>query len=403
MYESAVSQFTDSEDNPDYRQPPANVDAEQALLGAILVNNLALSHISDALRADHFLEPVHQRIYAAIQHFHDKGQIANPVTLKHYFDQDEMLTEVGGGEYLARLAGAAVSVINVSDYSRIIHDLAMKRELITVGEQVVNSAYAHDIQHSAMRQIEHAEQSLFNLATHGEQSSGFKSFSRTLTTTISQAEKAHKNRGTVVGVSTGLREMNQMLGGMQRSDLLILAGRPSMGKTALATTIAYNAAIALQRQHEEAVKKGDAGPADKPLAVGFFSLEMSAEQLATRILSSRTGLNSSKILRGELSNDEFSTLLQGSQELDSLPFFIDDTPALSISALRTRARRMKRVNNLGLIVVDYLQLLRGSSTASQANRVQEVSEITQGLKAIAKELDVPGDGALAAFACSRAT
>ena len=375
---------------PDYRQAPHNLDAEQALLGAILVNNVALNHINDHLRADHFYEPVHQRIYATIQRFHDRGQIANPVTLKHFFDQDQSLQEIGGSEYLVKLAAAAVSVINVTDYSDLIYDLAIKRELITIGEEVVNNAYDLAEDEAATTQIERAEQQLFNLSSSGEGSSGFKQFRFSSGEAVARAERAIKRRGDVVGVSTGLTDLNRMLGGMQNSDLLILAGRPSMGKTALATTIAYNAALRFQREFEDAIARGEKNAdRDKPPSVGFFSLEMSAEQLATRILSARAAINSSGILRGDLSNDQFSSLVQASNELSDLPFYIDDTPALSISALRTRARRLKRVHNLGMLVVDYLQLVRPATSNSQTNRVQEVSEITQGLKAIAKELDIP--------------
>ncbi len=373
-----------------YRQAPHNIEAEQALLGAILVNNLALNNLNDALQPNHFYEPVHQRIFSAILHFHDKGQIANPVTLKHYFDQDETLTDIGGGEYLARLAGASANVISVADYSNILYDLAIKRELISIGEEVVNTAYDQNIAAPAVQQIETAEQQLFNLAAFGEHNSGFLAFSHSLNSAIAKAEFAFKNSGEVVGVTTGLRDLDKLLGGLQKSDLLILAGRPSMGKTALETTIADQAALGFQQEFEKERQANPDGSAfTKPQSVGFFSLEMSGDQLATRILSARANLNASNIMRGDLSNDEFSRLVTASNELNSLPFFIDDTPALSISALRTRARRLKRVHNLGLLVVDYLQLVRPSSSNSQANRVQEVSEITQGLKAIAKELDIP--------------
>ncbi len=363
------------------REAPHNLEAEQALLGAILVNNLALNHVSDRLRPEHFYEPVHMRIYEAILRLHDKGQIANPVTLRHFFDRDETLADIGGGEYLARLAGAAVTVINVTDFSEILYDLALKRQLIELGEGLVNEAYDQRIEVPAMEQIEAAEQSLFNLSAHGERQSGFRPFAHSGGLAMTKAEFAFRNKGQVVGVSSGLRDLDRLLGGMQKSDLLILAGRPSMGKTALATTIAYQAALKFMSRTQEAH--------EKPLSVGFFSLEMSAEQLATRILSARTGINSSQILRGDMEHSQFSELIEANRELTALPMFIDDTPALSISALRTRARRLKRVHNVGAIVVDYLQLVRAMHITNQTNRVQEVSEITQGLKAIAKELDVP--------------
>ena len=373
------------------RQPPHNMEAEQALLGAILVNNIALNHVMDSLRPDHFYSEVHQRIFAAITHFHDKGQIADPVTLKHYFEKDADLAEVGGGDYLSRLAASAITVIDVGSYSEVVYDLALKRRLIDIGERMVNTAYRNELDNGAFDQIESSEQELFTLASSGQtRESSAKPFSHTIAKSLANAEHAFKNKGTVIGVTSGLRDLDALLGGMQRSDLIILAGRPSMGKTALATNMAYNAAIHFQEVFERA--KRDPNVTEKPRhaqAVGFFSLEMSGEQLATRILASRSGINSSKILRGDMENSEFSELVQACRELNDLPFLIDDTPALSISALRTRARRMQRTHSLGFLVVDYLQLVRGSNTKSSDGRVQEVSEVTQGLKAIAKELNVP--------------
>ncbi len=370
------------------RQAPYNIEAEQALLGAILINNEALQYLNDRLMPEHFYEPLHTKIFSAIRHFYDKGQISNPITLKHFFDRDETV-DIGGGEYLARLASSAVTVINVTDYSDIIYDLALRRKLIELGESVVNRVYELSLEHNAMRQIEAAEQSLFQLAAHGDTQEGFRSFKFSVMDAVKKAEIAFKNKGEVIGVSTGLRDLNKLLGGMQNSDLLILAGRPSMGKTALATTMAYKAALHFQDMYDRKRDKGELAPQEKPQSVGFFSLEMSGEQLATRILSARTNIDSSKILRGELNNEEFAQLYQANTELATLPFYIDDTPALSISALRTRARRLKRVNNLGFLVVDYLQLVRPSTINSSYGRVQEVSEITQGLKAIAKELNIP--------------
>jgi len=366
-----------------YRQPPCNIEAEQALLGALLVNNEALQHIGDQLRAEHFFEPLHVRIFEAIQKFHDKGLIANPITLKHYFDQDAALADIGGGTYLAKLASSAITVINISDYSQTIYDLALKRQLIAIGEDVVNAAYTHQMDETAIKQIENAEQKLFVLSTEGMGDTGFRSIKHSITNAIRHAQFAFQHDG-VVGLTTGFIDMDRLLGGLHASDLLILAGRPSMGKTALVTNIAYKACLALA---QEAKEKGK--PQKEVGSVGFFSLEMSAEQLSTRMLSSASELNSSKIFNGRISSEEFAHLVKVSNEMSTLPFFIDDTPALSISGLRTRARRLKRIHNLRLMVVDYLQLLRGSSASSQNNRVQEVSEITQGLKAIAKELSVP--------------
>lgn len=366
-----------------YREAPSNVEAEQSLLGALLVNNDALAHIGDKLRAEHFYEPLHQRIFDAIQKFHDKGLIANPITLKHFFDQDAALADIGGGAYLAKLAANAITVINIADYSRMVYDLALKRQLIGIGEEVVNTAYQHQIDMPAAHQIETAEHRLFTLSMEGTGDRGFRPLRHSVIEAIKHAEHAYKHDG-VIGLTTGFIDLDKMLGGLHRSDLLILAGRPSMGKTALATNIAYKACQALAKDaKEKGISAKEAG------SVGFFSLEMSAEQLSTRLLSSASELSSSHIFNGQISADEFSHLVRVSSELSTMPFFIDDTPALSIAGLRTRARRLKRMHNLKLLLVDYLQLVRGSSNRANENRVQEVSEITQGLKAIAKELDIP--------------
>lgn len=376
----AASAASEGNDLP-YRQPPHNAAAERELLGALLINNDALTQVGDFLHDEHFYEPVHQRIYAAIRKFFDRGQLATPVTLKQFFDQDEALADIGGAQYLVKLAAAANAIINIADYGRTIYDMALKRALIHIGEDMVNEAYTPNIDESANHQIETAEQKLFNLSTEGSSQRGFEALSVGITQAIRSAETAYKNTGGIVGLSSGLRDLDGLLGGLQNSDLLILAGRPSMGKTALATNIAFNVAQNLARNEGKTAK--DKG------SVGFFSLEMSSEQLAGRLMASSAGIGSEHIRRGTITDDDFLRLVQSSQELSAMPLFIDDTPALSISALRTRARRLKRMHNLKLLVVDYLQLVRGSSAASQANRVQEVSEITQGLKAIAKELDIP--------------
>lgn len=365
---------------PGYRQIPHNPAAERELLGALLINNDVMTQIGDIIEAEHFYEPVHQRIFEAVQKFNDRGQIANPVTLKQYFDQDAALADIGGAQYLVKLAAEASAIINAADYARTIYDLALKRALISIGEEVVNDAFAHDIDIGAMQQIEQTEQKLFNLSTDGAVSKGFQALSIGVTRAIEIAEVAFKSDSGVIGLTSGLTDLDRKLGGLKPSDLLILAGRPSMGKTALATNIAYNASKHLHEKFKETGEKG---------SVGFFSLEMSAEQLAARMIASAASINSFAMSSGELTQDEFMHLVQASQQVASLPFFIDDTPALSISAVRTRARRLKRMHNLQLLVVDYLQLLRGSTAASQANRVQEISEITQGLKAIAKELNIP--------------
>jgi len=355
------------------RTPPHNYEAEAALLGAILANNQALEKVSDFLRAEHFAEPAHGRIFAAITKLIDRGQIADSVQLAHYFNDDEALKEVGGSSYLAELQTSIVSIINAADYGKTIHDLHLRRELIALGEEIVNEAFTLDIDNAASQQIEIAESQLFNLAEHGETESGIRKFSNVLSETMVMAQAAHKRDGQMVGLSTGLHDLDHLLGGLHRSDLLIIAARPAMGKTTLATNIAFNAA-----RNDKAV-------------VAYFSLEMSGEQLTTRMLSEQAAVPSEKIRRGELSNDEFQKVVTASRDLEDITYFIDDTPAIPVSTLRTRARRLKRQNGkLDLILVDYLQLMRGTvGGKGLENRVQEISDITRGLKAIAKELDVP--------------
>jgi replicative DNA helicase len=315
----------------------------------------------------------------------ERGQVANPVTLKTQFDQDPALSEVGGAQYLVRLAAAVVSIVNAADYARIVHDLYLRRQLIELGEEVVNGAYEQESEATAVDQIEQAEQQLFTLAESGQIEGGPVILSQSLAQAIRTAEAAYKRDSHVTGVTTGLVDIDKKLGGLHPSDLIILAGRPSMGKTALATNIAFNASMAYRETREESghIKVIDGAK------VAFFSLEMSSEQLATRILSEQTGISSDRIRRGEVREDDFPKFVESAQKLSRLPFFIDDTPALSVSALRTRARRLKRQHGLGLIVIDYLQLMRPSAGARSENRVQEISDITRGLKAVAKELDVP--------------
>jgi replicative DNA helicase len=374
------------EPNPELlRIPPYNTEAEQALLGAILINNTAYYRVSEFLQPEHFGNAVHGRIFAAIGKLLGRGQIANPVTLKNLFDQDGALTEIGGAQYLARLAGAAAAIISAEDYGRAVHDLYLRRELIALGEDVVNDAFRQDLDDPAREQIERVEKKLFDLATTGETEGGFRAFGTALTSAILNAEAAFKRSGKTVGVATGFVDLDRKLGGLHPSDLVVLAGRPSMGKTALATNIAFYAA----RNYRPAVER-EGKTAEDGAVVGFFSLEMSAEQLATRILAEESGVSSDRIRRGDVSHEDFDKFVQASQQLAALKLFIDDTPALSVAALRTRARRLKRQQGLGLIVIDYLQLLRPSSqTRAQENRVQEISEITRGLKALAKELNVP--------------
>ena len=367
-----------------YRTPPHNLEAEQALLGAILVNNAAFHRVAEFLLPEHFAEGVHGRIFGAIAKLIERGQIANPVTLKNYFDQDGALAEIGGAQYLARLATSVVTIINAEDYGRTIHDLFLRRQLITIGEDTVNEAYGFDLERSATTQIEQAEKKLFDLAQTGQYEGGFRAFTQALTAAITIAEAAFKRSGRTTGVATGFTDLDKLLGGLHPSDLVVLAGRPAMGKTALATNIGFNAA---KVYHPVRGADGKVSAEDGAI-VGFFSLEMSAEQLATRVLSEESGVASDRIRRGDVSHDDFGRFVQASQKLASVPLFIDDTPALTIAGLRTRARRLMRQQGLGLVIVDYLQLLRGSGESAE-NRVQEISEITRGLKALAKELNVP--------------
>ncbi len=365
-----------------YRTPPHSAEIEAALLGALLTNNRAFEKVSEILEPGHFFEPVHGRIYEAAARLIERGQVAGPLTLRHFFEKDEGLAQVGGGQYLFDLAASVVSVVNVVDYARTIHDMYLRRQLIGLGEDVVNEAYSHEIDKAATDQIEDAEQRLYDLATVGETERGIVSLKHASLVAVEEAEQAFKREGHVVGVTTGLKDIDRRLGGLHGSDLIILAGRPSMGKTALATNIAYNAARA-NRPAE-----GDGGQ-EGTHRVLFFSLEMSSEQLAARILSQESGIPSDKIRRGEVSNDEFQAFAVASQEMSRVSLFIDDTPAITISTMRTRARRLKRQSGLDLIVVDYLQLLQPSSSRRSENRVQEISEITRGLKTLAKELSVP--------------
>jgi replicative DNA helicase len=371
---------------PLLRRLPHNVDAEMALLGAILVNNRAFERVSDFLRPEHFVLTEHTRVFEACSRLLERGQVADPVTLKAWFEQDEALAAVGGAGYLMRLAECATTTINAGEYGRLVHDLYLRRELIGLGEDVVNRAYTSEVDENASHQIERAEQGLYDLATRGTYEGGFVPFDETMVSALQIAEAAHKRQGLLSGVPCGFRDLDSKLGGLHPSDLLILAGRPSMGKTALATNMAFNAARAYRTEG------GNGGSPPKVVdgaVVGFFSLEMSREQLATRILAEQTRIPSDRIRRGMVGTDKFPDLVAASRELQRLPIHIDDTPALSISAMRTRARRLKRSRGLGLIVIDYLQLIAPSPGSRHDNRVQELSEITRGLKTLAKELEVP--------------
>jgi replicative DNA helicase len=362
-----------------YRELPCNLEAEQGLLGALMIDNRALEHIGDFLKAEHFFAPAHQRIYKAIVTLADRGQSASPVTLKGYFANDEDLACVGGSEYLADLAASVVSVINSRDYAQTIYDLYLRRELIGLGQEVVNEAFDQNIEENASSIIERSESNLYNLAETGEMRGGFVELKDSVLAAIDQAERAFKSDNSVTGVSTGLKDMDQKLGGLHNSDLLILAARPSMGKTALGVNIGFNAAELYDRTN------GRQGA-----ITGFFSLEMSSDQLATRVLADQSGISGDSLRKGNIQEKDFRRFVEASQKLSKIPLYIDDTPALTIGAIRTRARRLKRQYGLGLLIVDYLQLLSGSgSRQSESNRVLEISEITRGLKAIAKDLQIP--------------
>ncbi len=368
-----------------YRELPHSIEAEQALLGAILVNNEAYDRVSEFLDPDHFYEPLHKRIFEAASHLIVGGHLATPVTLKAYFEHDTALEDVGGPAYLARLAAAAVATPHARDYGRAIYDLAVRRELIRLGEDIQAVAEDSPIDLPPNKQIENAEASLYNLAEKGRYEGGFQPFKTSLTTALDMAAKAYQREGHLSGLSTGLRDLDAKLGGLQNSDLIILAGRPSMGKTALATNIAFNIAKAYETKVNETGREEvvDGG------VVAFFSLEMSAEQLATRLLAEQSGISSEKIRKGQITADEFQQLREATELLQSVPLYIDHTGGIAISTLAARARRLKRQVGLNLIVVDYLQLVSSSGRIRNDSRVQEVTEITTGLKALAKELNVP--------------
>ena len=373
-----------------FRAAPHNLEAEQALLGAILVNNEAHDRVSGFLEPQHFYDPLHQQIYETAAKLIANGKQATPITLKTFFETAEPIdATLTVSQYLGRLAANAATIINARDYGRTIYDLATRRQLIIVGEDMVNTAYDSPVDFPPKEQIEEAETRLFSLAETGKYGQGFSSFSSALTAAVEMANAAYQRDGGLSGIATSLKALDGKMGGLQPSDLIILAGRPSMGKTALVTNIAFNIARARARSLRDRPDLSPSDPAHDGAVVGFFSLEMSAEQLATRIMSEQAGIPSEKIRRGMINEPEFKRLVEASQEMASLPLFIDQTGGISIAQLAARARRLKRQQGLGLIIVDYLQLLTGSSRKSSENRVQEVSQITTSMKALAKELNVP--------------
>ena len=367
-----------------YREAPGNIEAEQALLGAILVNNDAYYRVSDFLKPVHLHEPLHRKIYEVASEIIRMGKTANPVTVKTFLPADAKVGEMSVAQYLARLAAEAVTIINAEDYGRAIYDLALRRALITIGEDMVNIAFDAPLDMPPQSQIEDAERRLFELAETGRYDGGFQSFNDAVALAIDMAGAAYQRDGGLSGLATGLNQLDARMGGLQQSDLIILAGRPGMGKTSLATNIAYNIAKAYRPevQADGTTKAVDGG------VVGFYSLEMSSEQLATRIISEQTEIPSSKIRRGEINEADFELLVGCSQEMQRVPLYIDQTGGISIAQLAARARRLKRQRGLDLLVIDYVQLMTGSKKSGE-NRVQEITEITTGLKALAKELNVP--------------
>ncbi|MGD1885712.1 MAG: replicative DNA helicase [Cohaesibacteraceae bacterium] len=367
------------------RTAPHNAEAEAGLLGAILVNNEAFYRVVDFLEPQHFYLAVHQKIYAGISELIRGGKVATPITVKTRFGAEEMIGEMSVPAYLLRLHGDATSIINVLDYASLVYELALRRMLIGIGEDMVNSAYDMVGDVAAGAQIETAEKQLFSLAEKGRSEQGFIGFGTALEDAIQMATAAFQRDGHLSGLATYFKNLDGRMGGLQKSDLIILAGRPAMGKTSLATNIAYNIA-----KHW----RGGVGPNNEIETeaggiVGFFSLEMSSEQLATRILAEQSGISSSKIRRGDIKSHEFEQVVMASQEMHAIPLYIDQTGGLSVAQLAARARRLKRQKGLDFLIVDFLQLLQGSSRRSSENRVQEITEITTGLKALAKELDVP--------------
>ncbi len=365
---------------------PQNIEAEAALLGALMIDNRLAEDIQLKLRPDHFFEPLHARIYEQILKLIDRNMIASPVTLRPLFEADQEMKEIGGPAYLAQLTASGAAIIGARDFAEQIYELALLRALIGVGRDMVEQALDTSEDVDPKGQIEKAESALYRVAEEGGGEGSVKSFAQATKLAVQMAEKALNTGGGLSGVTTGLDSVNVKTGGLHHSDLLILAGRPGMGKTSLATNIAFNAAQRLVRDLED----GIAAEKSAGAAVAFFSLEMSADQLATRILAEQSGISSENLRMGKISQQEFRNLARAAAELESLPLYIDDTPGLTIAALRTRARRLKRQRGIGFIVVDYLQLLQGSGKGSgDQNRVQEISEISRGLKTLAKELHVP--------------
>lgn len=362
---------------------PHNVEAEAALLGAMMLDNRIAEDVQVRLRPDHFFEPLHGRIYEAVLRLVDRNMLATPVTLRPLFEADVGMRELGGPGYLAQLTGSGAALIGARDFANQIYDLALLRALIGVGRGMVEGALDTSEEVDPKGQIEDAEIALYKVAEQGGEEGSVKSFAQATKVVIETANAALNSGGHVAGLTTGLDRLNAKIGGLHPSDLIILAGRPGMGKTSLATNIAFNVAQRYMRDQQDGIEPSVGAPC------AFFSLEMSADQLAGRVLSEQAEISSENIRMGKISHTEFSAFARAAQDLETLPLYIDDTPGLTIAALRTRARRLKRQKGIGVIIVDYLQLLQGSGKSSDANRVQEISEISRGLKTLAKELNVP--------------
>jgi len=381
-----IIRIAESASEPATQALPQNVEAEAALLGALMIDNRLVEDVQLKLRPDHFFEPLHGRIYEAILRMTDGNRVANPVTLRPLFEADEAIKDVGGPAYLAQLTGSGAAVIGAQDFAQQIYDLALLRALIGVGRDLVEGALDTSEDVAPLAQIERAETELYKVAEEGGAEGRAQSFGEAAKASIRNAEAALNRGGGLTGITTGFGALNSRIGGLQRSDLIIVAGRPGMGKTALATNMAFSTAMRFVQDQADGIEATKAGGA--PIAV--FSLEMSAEQLVTRVLSEQSKVTAEQIRTGNLTHQEFASFARAASELQSLPFYIDDTPGLTIAALRTRARRLKRQKGIGMVVVDYLQLLQGTGRGTSGeNRVQEISEISRGLKQLAKELDVP--------------
>jgi len=355
-----------------FKELPNNLEAEQSVIGSILLTNEIFDEINTIISNKNFYDPMHQKIFSAIESLIYKGMLANPITLKNYFENEK--DDINVPEYLVKITKFSTSTRQAIEYSKIIYDAYVRRELIKISENTIDIAKLNDLNNTGQSIIENSEKLLFDLAEKGSFNSSLVKFDEAMKLTIEMASNAYKNEEGIVGVPTGLRDIDEKLGGLHQSDLVIIAGRPSMGKTALATNIAFNAASKLQQN-------------GKKSSVAFFSLEMSSEQLSTRILAEQSRIKSNDIRRGRISEEQFDKFIETSKNISELPLFIDETPAISIAALSNRARRIKRIYGLDLVVIDYIQLMRAVNTKD--GRVQEISEITQGLKALAKELSVP--------------